>query len=59
MKFNENHSKGTGDMERTRKSYGRKDRLMNRQTKGIPVTPILLRGGGLIRSNQVNLDNIN
>ena len=43
MKFNENRSKGSGDMERARKYYGRNDgrtdRLTDRQTEGIPITP--------------------
>ena len=47
MKFNENRSKGSGDMERTGKSYGRNVRLTDRQTKGIPIIPLPLCGGGL------------
>ena len=31
-KFNENLSKGSGDMERTQKCYGRTDRQTDRQT---------------------------
>ena len=42
-KFNENLSKGSGDMERTRKCYGRTDG----QTKAISIISHLLRGGGL------------
>ena len=32
VKLNDNHSKGSGDMERTRMYY----RMTDRQTKGIP-----------------------
>ena len=44
MKFHENRSKVSGDMERNQKCYGQTDGL----TKGIPMTPFRLRGGGLI-----------
>ena len=43
MKYHENQSKGSGDMELTQKCYGQIDA----QTKGIPITPLLLHGGGL------------
>ena len=49
MKFYENHSKGSGDMERTRKCYGRNDgqtdRVPDGQTKGIPITPFRFMTG--------------
>ena len=52
VKFNENRSKGSGDMERTRKCYGRNDRLMDRRDghtdEGHSYNPLPLRGGGLI-----------
>ena len=35
MKFNVNRSKGSVDMERTRKSYGRNERLTDRWTDGL------------------------
>ena len=68
-KFNENLSKGSGDMERTRKCYGRTDgwtdgqtngqtdRQTDGQAKAISIIPNLLRWGGLIISSQrVKLD---
>ena len=45
VKFNVNRSKGSGDMVRTQKWYGRNDRLAD---EGHSYNPIPLRGGGLI-----------
>ena len=47
MKFNENRSKGSGDMEWTQSVT---DGMMDGQTKGIPITLLLLRSEGLKRS---------
>ena len=41
MMFNENHSKGSGDMERTQKCYGQIDELTD---KGHSYNPLPLRG---------------
>ena len=62
-KFNENLSKGSGDMERTRKCYDRTDGWMDRQTdrwmdgqtKAISIIPHPLRGGGLIKISKIVL----
>ena len=45
MKFHENRSKGSGDMEHTRKCYGRTDGMTD---AGHSYNPLPLRGGGLI-----------
>ena len=51
-KFNENFSKGSGDMERTQKCHrqmdGQMDRRTDRLTKGIPIISLLLGVWGLI-----------
>ena len=49
MKFNENRSKGSGDMEQTQKCYGQNGRLTDRQVKDIPITPLPLQGWGFTR----------
>ena len=48
MKFNETRLKGSADMERTRKCYGRNDGLIDgRIGEGHSIYPHPLRGGGL------------
>ena len=52
MKFNENLSKGLGDMERTRKSYGWNNGWISSISPepfriGHSYNPLPLRGGGL------------
>ena len=44
VKFHENRSKGSGDIERTGKCYGWTDRLTD---EGHFYNPLPLRGGGL------------
>ena len=51
-KFNENLSKGSGDMVRTRKCYRRTDGQTEGQTKAISIIPSPLRGGGLTMSKE-------
>ena len=49
VKFNENRPKGSGDMERKQKSYGRNDRLMDGRTdrrRAFPITTLPLRVRG-------------
>ena len=48
MKFKETRLKGSADMERTRKCYGRNDGLTDgRIGEGHSIYPHPLRGGGL------------
>ena len=56
MKFNETRLKGSADMERTRKCYGRNDGLTDgRIGEGHSIYPHPLRGGGLkSKKNIVN-----
>ena len=43
--INENLSMGSGNMKRTRKCYGQMDGQIDRQTKGIPITPFRFATG--------------
>ena len=51
-KFNENFSKGSGDMERTQKCHRQMDRRTDRLTKGIPIISLLLGVWGLIKAKK-------
>ena len=50
VKFQENQSKGSGDMEQTGKFYGQTDG----QRKSIRITPLLLCGRGLKKKVKVS-----
>ena len=54
QKLNENLSKGSGDMERTGKCYGRTDGRTDGQTKAISIIPHPLHGWGLISQSIYN-----